>query len=463
VDASGNGWLATHDFRGNMLTLRDPLDQVQSWTYSPVNTVTSHTDAELNVIRYYYDDPAYRTLLTRIVEPNVSGSPPAGQLPGQEGTFPVTRLGYYLGQTGSCDSAGSVSIGSCRGQLKEVTDPNGVWTGFEYDQWGQPFTYSEGRIQSQTASTLVIIKNTTYLDSGSRIVSSSVSGAGCGSTNYNPGNDPISSTCLTCGAAAEAAASAVPQGFPPLPCNAASLPVVSATFSGAVYSPKGELLTFPLSINASGGPYTRTQTAAFDRLGRQTDGSVTSNEYGSSTSISRGFHYVPNWGTGMYTRTGPDGPNGQGGSVTTTQVDAANRVLWVERRASAGGAVLMRADYTYFNNDQVQSVIYNNGTSGNGASTWYTYDAARRVTRIEHRAPGGAVMLALDYAYYANDLPQTITESGATVTTATGTTFTYDRRRRLTDEQRTGSNPYHFAYGYDKGWRSNVSVNSALA
>jgi hypothetical protein len=33
------------------------------------------------------------------------------------------------------------------GQLKEVIDAEGVWTGFVYDQWGQRAVYYEGRIE----------------------------------------------------------------------------------------------------------------------------------------------------------------------------------------------------------------------------------------------------------------------------------------------------------------------------
>jgi len=196
-------------------------------------------------------------------------------------------------------------------------------------------------------------------------------------------------------------------------------------------------------------------------LGRQTQSKVVSDETGAD--IPRQFDYAHNWGTGTYTRTGPDGPNGQEGAVTTTQLDAANRVLWVERRASAGGTLLMRADYTYFANDLVEGVRYGDpdgaGEAPETASVHYSYDAARRVTRIEHRDAGGGVLLALNYDYYPNDLPSSITETGSTVgvgITIT-TTFAYDRLRRLTEEQRcrgiTSCDLLYYGrqYSYDAG------------
>jgi len=219
--------------------------------------------------------------------------------------------------------------------------------------------------------------------------------------------------------------------------TAAALPLVYATFSNATYSPKGELTSLPLILKSGGSTFTRTHTASFDGLGRQTQSKVVSNEAGPNLP-PRQFDYVANWGTGGSTRTGPDGVQ------TFVQLDADHRVQYVRRGPAT--APLMTANYTYLGNDLVRSVTY-----GNGTSTWYTYDAARRVTRIEHRNPAGGVMLALAYQYHNNDLPSSITESGSTAGAGSTTTYAYDLLRRLTHEVRSGANGYDLTYVYDKG------------
>jgi RHS repeat-associated protein len=447
-------WNATYDANGNWLTSRDPLSisNEQTWTYDPYghNTVTSHTDGAGNITRLYYDDTSHATLLTRIVEPCDLGQPPEGQLPGQEDGFPVTRLTYYL-------TAGDSGFG----KIKDITDPNGVWTGFEYDQWGQQATYSEGRVNQNSGA---VYYSTTTADSGGRVVQASHScgggqtaSSGAGATmTYNTANQPTGSECSGIGVGAGAPSSPVGSGIPPVPCPTyAPAPAqIWGDFSDATYSPKGELTSLPMTINRGlSASYTRTHTAEFDALGRQTMSKVVSDETGSD--IPREFNYTHNWGTGTYTRTGPDGPDGEGGAVTTTQLDAANRVVWVERRASADGALLMRAEYTYFDNDLVRTVTYSNG-----GSTWYTYDAARRVTQIKHKGAGTPppVLLQLDYSYY-NDLPVEIFESGSTVGVGItiSTTFVYDRLRRLKEEQRCRGITscdllyYDLEYLYDAG------------
>ena len=121
---------------------------------------------------------------------------------------------------------------------------------------------------------------------------------------------------------------------------------------------------------------------------------------------------------GQFTRTGPDGVE------TFVQLDAANRMKYVERRVP-GGAVLMRADYTYYANGLVHTVTY-----ANGASIEYTYDDANRLRTIDHRNAIGLTMLKLSYWYDARNLPISIYETRAGVPTA-DSGFDYDDRGRL--------------------------------
>jgi len=97
--------------------------------------------------------------------------------------------------------------------------------------------------------------------------------------------------------------------------------------------------------------------------------------------------------------------------------------------------------------------------NGNGTSIWYTYDAARRVTRIEHRDLLGQVFHRLEYTYDGRYLPLTLTESDQVGWTAT-VAFTYETRGRLLQEVRTGQNPYELAYEYDLGGNRTRKVDA---
>ena len=71
-----------------------------------------------------------------------------------------------------------------------------------------------------------------------------------------------------------------------------------------------------------------------DELGRMTSKTVTSDEYDpDKTVIDRGFDYEPDWVTGQYTRTGPDGVE------TFVQLDAANRVQSYRRGPARASSI----------------------------------------------------------------------------------------------------------------------------
>jgi len=447
-DAVYNQWESTYDTRGNRLTLTDSLAHVQTWTYDPLNNLTSYTDAAANSMRYYYDDVAYPTLLTRIVEPTDSANPPPGQLPGQEGAFPTTRLTYYVTTASSCDTVLESGNRACHGQLESVTDPNGVWTGFEYDQWGQQARYIEGRLEGQVASAWfpIIWHAMSPLSSGNGMGNSSSGGSGGYGGNDSNGN-PTTSGCE-----AVATSGGPEQTWPPFPLPPApNLPKRTAQFFDSPSDPDAKYTATDqleqLRLHLDDGK-TRTHMAQYDVMGRQKQAKVVSNEAGGG-NVTRTFDYTYNVAAGTYTRTGPDG------DITTVQMDWADHLEYVERRTSAG-VLLMRADYTHFANGNVESITYKKPDGTPGASIHYFYDPANRVAFIEHRNALGWAMLRMEYVYTANDLPSQIVEKdqlnpvGVWTTRAT-TNFTYDRRNRLINESRTGQNAYDRGYVYDKG------------
>ena len=115
-------------------------------------------------------------------------------------------------------------------------------------------------------------------------------------------------------------------------------------------------------------------------------------------------------------------------------------------RRIPGAANLMQVDYTYFANGLPQSV-----TAGNGARTKYIFDAAGRVTVIDHRNDLGLSLLKLSYEYNNRDLPVKLTEEDA-LNVLARMHFTYDNRGRLIGERRTIALPLHdIEYTYDNG------------
>jgi len=106
---------------------------------------------------------------------------------------------------------------------------------------------------------------------------------------------------------------------------------------------------------------------------------------------------------------------------------------------------------------QLKSVAY-----GNGTRTEYAYDAARRVTSIDHRRFTGMqyeTMLKLDYTYFDNDLVASMDESDK-IGWLAGVTYAYDARGRLISEVRTGDNAYDLAYEYDQGGNRTLKTQS---
>jgi YD repeat-containing protein len=129
-----------------------------------------------------------------------------------------------------------------------------------------------------------------------------------------------------------------------------------------------------------------------------------------------------------------------------TQCDIANRVESF-RRENVGATIVLSADYTYYNNDLVDTVTF-----GNGSTKSYEYDAAHRVTAIEYMT-GANQLLRLVYTYDDRNLVTHIDEYEGGVDVG-DVHFVYDERGRLTSEIRTHagdlSRSYNLAYEYDQ-------------
>ena len=185
----------------------------------------------------------------------------------------------------------------------------------------------------------------------------------------------------------------------------------------------------------------------YDELGRLTDRTVSSSESSAPGWLLRQFAFTHSAGTGETWRIGPDG------SSTYVRLDENGRVAFVSREGT--NFPMISASYTYGVDGLMLSVAY-----GNGTRTEYAYDAARRVTSIDHRRFTGMqyeTMLKLVYAYQDNDLVAQIDEYDQFGLQA-GVVFAYDTRGRLISEVRTGDNAYDLAYEYDQGGNRTLKI-----
>jgi RHS repeat-associated protein len=445
-DALNNEWVSTYDTRGNRLTLQDPLMQVREWTYDALNNLCFVKDAANHEVEIRYEDPDHPTLPTSVIEP------PDGQGSGAA----TTTMTYYNAtfdppqpEQATCNPP----AGAWHGLLRDVVDPNGVRTRFQYDCWGQINWTHEGDLTPATDIEPGVFAQQSLFGSAGlgRLHTSWIRGLPtAGSVTHDAlGRRATGSTCIPAAEPFSGEAAMPPPGFPELPCNAVVMPANYAD-ANIGYNRMDQVIDLQLDVWQDmplGQPdllLDRNRVMVYDELGRLRSDTLMTNEPGST--INRVFAYNYDWANGTYTRTGPDGVE------TFVQYDTANRVQFV-RRGPAGNP-LMRADYTYVNDNRVASVSYLGG-----ASTHYTYDNARRLTVIDHRDSSGTSFLKLTYAYTVDDLPDTLTEHTGAVQTAS-VDFTYDNRHRLIGEVRTGSNsPYTRTYQYDQGGNRTKKID----
>ncbi|MCG3137522.1 MAG: hypothetical protein HJJLKODD_01368 [Phycisphaerae bacterium] len=456
-------WSYTYDGRGNLLSVTDPVGTTPDvvYTYDTLNNLHSVTDADGNSTVMYYEVPAIDpTAVTTVTLP-----------PAQPGGDPGLVALQYYDDTTSWD-----------GLLRSVTDPNSVTTLYEYDATGQPMTLLEGAIDIVGEGWKVVVESYEF-DQASRLLSSertlgllsedgrsgnggrqvasrnlTICCHGCaGRSRYFLNGWYARSNCMMCTCACTLIEEG-PRGGSGgrgLGFDGGGERFISSDpwpaytqfgeLSGegeASYDPMGRLL------NATGGredSYTGengevTLDQIYDELGRLRSTSQSSQEatwQASGTPVVRGYTYTPDWTTGVFERTGPDG------QLTRIETDLAGRVTHVERHSPVG---TLSADYTYTTAGQLQSVTY-----GNGTQTVYTYYDNEQLHTITHKQSStGPVLLGLEYVYDDRGLIDLVAESDDLGTVAM-IDYEYDNRGRLTGEVRTGTHEYDYSYTYDQG------------
>ncbi len=458
IDALSNGWSYSFDDRGNLATATDPLANVTSNSFDDYNNLTSTVDAEGEVWQYFYDDTQDPTLLTSIVEPDdgVNGQG-------------VTELAYY-------DTNGA-SEGESNGALAAVIDPNGVITSFQYDQFGhQQFMFEGAELAGGggTPGTSTfnpgnvailprpVVVGTERNDAGNARGSLDSGGFG-GQIEFDAIDRHLSTTCNLQLKLPEIAICSPGEAFkfddsfniegspspgPPWPDKVSDLTGTASGFfqSGDIaYSPRNQIeslentLTYPPSSAIS-----RDWSQGFDALGRKVMRNVDSG-LGTARQRSQTYSFDDSNGQSTLTLKG-DTESAQ--ETYTYSFDDSGRVTNATM-ADSGGPV-STATYTYFDNNQLATVTY-----GNGTSSEYAYLGNGWIESITHNA-GSAGTKVLLFSYDARGRINAVDERGfAEPFSADTTIYVYDSRGRLIRELRYGTTSstvaYNVAYTYDNG------------
>jgi YD repeat-containing protein len=397
-NALNKRWDIAYDGRGNVLTVTDPLSHLTTFEYDGLSNLTKvippgNTEKQVTI---EYGDGLLPTSPTKIVEPAVA----PGQTPAE------TVLEYFT------TIPGDQFAFKAYGKLKKVTPPytlNPVVTEYGYDQWGQFFTWREGPPSELLLDlTVTPVSGDTAHRADGTIEKSCTGGLCTSNIEYDDDLNVIDIDCDETYANLQVNCQAPPNCLPGTgPCptlgECPNPPCVRLLYlgclrsartgcaSGIVRNPNGEITHL---TRCAEDPITDAATTerrfdlAHDQLGRLREFEIESNEAtangGAGPEFTRTTLYNPNWTTGHYTRTGPDG------TTTEAWLDEAGRVDSFVRKDAAGNQ-FMSATMDYDAADRLTLAGY-----GNGMETAYQYDDANRLTRIEHRLAGaGAVFWRL--------------------------------------------------------------------
>jgi len=470
TSALGRTWSFDYDDAGNVLAVTDPMQHRWTYTYDALNSVTAVTPPgetplsgnPAKQVTYAYDDLDHPTNVTRVDLPADGQGNPAASV----------DLVYYGDEEPEA-----------YGLLKSVTDANDVETELKYDQYGQHRRTTEGPITEVGSEWLKVVEDMysdavgnlltswrgeiptnnpprgsceeddpsrvcklsncqSYYPDGALAATCCCCILWCGNGPCHPDDLPdCSSRGSSCGSNEKDEAGsnvrAGPFACPPF--------IVSGTTEGPGYfnyDHNGRLIDLESwYTDDSVWPTTEfdiDMMQSYDSLDRMQSSTLSTDEptWGtpqSNDQINRYFNYDYDDVNGIYERTGPDG------QITHMEMDISHRVESVSRSD-------ISAVYTYHANNQVDTITY-----GNGTRTVYEYDDAERLTQIRHEwLSDQSLILQLGYCYTADGLVQTIAEDGPDGWSAT-TTYSYDNRNRLIEEERVGTQPYHLLYSYDQG------------
>jgi len=439
-------WTYTYGPVGNVLTVSSPLDDPpdqtpdQTWTYTwtqpdselypNLYVMTQATDPLGHWVQYAYgdDDP---TLVTTITEQDADGSYNPGA---------VTTLAYW-----HAEDPGEAY--HAIGQLRLVTDANGVEHYYEYDWPGYMTQETEGlfSIEQTLQTEFPLLMGPFDIDDVGRVtgapggslcvdVNGNAQCVRCGPYDLNGPGDPIGLRLgLTDIPLPDGLCGRLEGGFDSL--------------NGDVeYDAEGRPLLLKNNIDL-GDLYTgnfRQQEFAYDGFGRVSSQTTTSAEVAwedTNTTIVTGFEYTSRDADGRVLEREDHNSNS-----TFYEYDDVGRLH--KLRLDDAEQNPPTAVFTYDAAGRLTVVDY-----ANGAQIVREYDDADRLLCIKHKDLSGTIRQQTDYVWNDDNTVDQRTETDATdlVSSVAVVDFEYDARGRLTRETRTVDQTpaYDFSYTYD--------------
>lgn len=439
---------------------------VWGYTYNSSGLLTGTTDASGNTASYLCGNsnpyPAGGWPLD-VVSAGVVTTPSGAD------QYGFDSVGRVVAHAGTDSDTAVYNYDSNNNLTSRVLAGGGTWS-WTYD--------SVGRLASATTPSGVV--NTITRDSNGRIVSDSVGGITPMTLTYNT-NSNVTQAALTGGDVISITYDSQSNA------TSATDTTSGANFS-ATYDSNNNLLTF---VNVLGNTTERTYTnnlvtSVTDARGRVTN--ITRDSWGrmtlaqfpttgnpnnswaydaldhlvSASTAAGSYGYAYNANSLLSSRTGPDGTvsatvDSSNRPETITDISGRYHTLNWGSNSAISSIVLSdgsgTVSYSYNSNNQLASCTLPNGTM-----IVYGYDSNSRLTSVTNKVvSSGAVLVSYTGTFNATTgLLTQVTEapSGAV------TSFTYDSLGRMTQETRTGTNPYAATYTYGSRGQVLTAVRS---
>jgi len=439
--ALGHKWQATYDstYPTNLLTITPPSDNTGGLD-------TSKT------VELQYTNSMHPTSPTKLIEP----------ADGNGNGAATTEVFYY---------GASNNHPEWKGLVEKVVDANSVGHFYDYDQYGQPYSESEGKdngdfnvlqfwAQYNAGGMMGPFNYAKHESGGAGLSVPSCCSCTDGEAHHNDNADMTGIDCpgYLCNC----------QWPTPPPGSCTPPPDVVPLRSGCgarTYDREGRLTTSASCVEDARAPTaqqsaTRDRSFEYDVLGATTQATLDTTEPQLGTSATfptRAFEYELDYTEGEFTRTGPDGQE------TNGALDERGQLASISRGS-------LGAIFSYYPDGATDTV-----TRANGTRTRYLYDNARRLTDIIHErecGSGWVVMLSRHNTYSADGLITQVDEVERTEPCSSQSpenrtsTFSYDSRNRLTGEchQATGVNVC-YGYTYDQlgnRLQKNVGTDTSI-
>ncbi len=352
-DPEGVGADYVPDARGRDVTVTDTAGAVTTTVYDLGSNVVSHTDAEGETATAAFDVRGRRTST-------------------------IDRLGHVTSFT--YDAAGD---------LLTLTDAEGGVTTFAYDAAGRVLSLTDpvGNVTANTLDALGRVLTETNEENATRSVTYDLLGAVASSTDrdgrlttydYDTARRPIAENWI------DADGTTVLDAIVRTYDDASRLETIADGDSSLTYTRDDDGRIVAVAATATGSPSVAL-TQALDAAGRPTS---------RSASV-----------------------NGAGDFLTSWLYDDAGRVTEVSQTSQAGGHAVAakRTTLSYDLDGRLTTLsrFESLDASAPVADTVAVFDAADRLTNLDHTAPGGAALASYDWTYDADGrLTRTVSADG---------------------------------------------------